>query len=110
MIFDPGLGFAKDAPQSLALLGRARWLRARLGRPLLVGASRKSFLGWATGLPVSERLVPSVAAAVLLAGQGVDVLRVHDVRETRAALTLIAAIRAHGGEADGAAHQAEAAA
>ncbi|MCS6915247.1 MAG: dihydropteroate synthase [Myxococcales bacterium] len=97
VIFDPGLGFAKDAEQSLALLGRLGWLRARLGRPLLVGASRKSFLGWATGLPVQERLIPSVAAAVLAAWQGAAIVRVHDVVETRAALRLVAAVRQAAG-------------
>jgi dihydropteroate synthase len=91
LIFDPGLGFAKDAGQSLRLLERTGWLRERLGRPLLVGASRKSFLGRATGLPVEERLVPSVVAAALAAERGADLLRVHDVAATAAAVRLVAA-------------------
>lgn len=88
ILYDPGLGFAKSAAHSLSLLGQVRRLGALLGRPILIGASRKSFLGHATGLPVSERLVPSVVAALMAAQQGAAVVRVHDVAETRAALTL----------------------
>lgn len=94
LLYDPGLGFAKQAGHSLALLGLVAALRRSLARPLLIGASRKSFLGVATGLPVSERLLPSVVAATLAAEQGADVLRVHDVAETRAALALWSAVRA----------------
>lgn len=96
VIFDPGLGFAKDAAQSLRLLRETGWLRARLGRPLLVGASRKRFLGHATGLPVQDRLVPSAVAAALAAERGADVLRVHDVPATLAALRLVAAVLSGG--------------
>lgn len=95
VLFDPGLGFAKTAAQSLALLGRIAPLRASLGRPLLCGASRKSFLGQATGLPVGERLIPSVTAAVLCAAGGAAAVRVHDVLMTRQALQVVAAVAAH---------------
>ena len=92
VIYDPGLGFAKTAAQSLQLLGQLGRLRAALGGPLLVGASRKSLLGAVTGLPVEERLVPSVVAAVLAAQQGAAIVRVHDVAATRAALELVRAV------------------
>lgn len=92
VIYDPGLGFAKTAAQSLQLLGQVGRLRAGLGGPLLIGASRKSLLGAATGLPVEDRLLPSVVAAVLAAQQGAAIVRVHDVAATRAALQLLAAV------------------
>lgn len=91
VVFDPGLGFAKTAAQSLALLGQIAPLCAALRRPLICGASRKSFLGQATGLPVGERLIPSVAAAVLCAAGGAAAVRVHDVAATRQALQVVAA-------------------
>lgn len=83
--WDPGIGFGKTPPQNFALLAGQGALR-QAGHPLLVGWSRKSSLGIVTDLPVGERLVPSVAAAVLALERGAQVLRVHDVRETVAAL------------------------
>jgi dihydropteroate synthase len=93
LIFDPGLGFAKTAEQSIELLSRTAWLQAQLQAPLLIGASRKSMLGAVTGLPVESRLIPSVVAAAWAAQQGAAIVRVHDVAETRAALKLVAALR-----------------
>lgn len=92
IIVDPGLGFAKTAPQNLALL---RQLRAfhKLGAPLLVGPSRKSFIGAVTGQPAGERVEGTIAAAVICALQGVQVLRVHDVPEIRRALLVTEAIQ-----------------
>lgn len=92
VLYDPGLGFAKTPEQSLQLLGQIARLRAGLGGPLVIGASRKSLLGAATGLPVAERMLPSVVAAVLAAQQGAAVLRVHDVAATRMALSLLHAV------------------
>lgn len=83
--WDPGIGFGKTVEQNFALLARQGELLAD-GYPLVVGWSRKSSLGNVTGLPVNERLAPSLAAALLAAERGAHVLRVHDVRETRAAL------------------------
>jgi dihydropteroate synthase len=94
VIYDPGLGFAKTTEQSLQLLGQIGRLRAALGGPLLIGVSRKSVLGSVTGLPVEERLVPSVVAATLAAQQGAAIVRVHDVAATRAGLQIGAAIAA----------------
>ena len=89
--WDPGIGFGKTVAQNFALLARQRELSAA-GHPLLVGWSRKSSLGSVTGQPVGDRLVPSVAAALLAAERGARVVRVHDVRETVAALKVWAAM------------------
>ncbi len=83
--WDPGIGFGKTPAQNFSLLARQGELLAD-GYPLLVGWSRKSSLGAATGLPVEERLVPSVAAALLAVERGARIVRVRDVRETVAAL------------------------
>jgi len=91
-LLDPGLGFAKGADHSLALLARLEELSG-LGRPLLVGASRKSFLGRLTGAAAPDRLAGSLAAAAWAADHGAAVLRVHDVAETVQALAVWAAIR-----------------
>ena len=82
---DPGIGFGKTVEQNFALLREQRQLLA-LGYPLLAGWSRKSSLGAVTGLDVQDRLVPSVAAAVLAVERGARVVRVHDVAATVAAL------------------------
>lgn len=97
VLFDPGLGFAKHAAHSLALLGQVQELRTALGRPVLIGASRKSFLGAVTGRPVDQRVVASAVAAALAAEQGADIVRVHDVAATRDALAVVRALR--GGHA-----------
>jgi dihydropteroate synthase len=79
LIVDPGLGFAKAPPVSLALLGRLREIRARLGLPLLVGASRKGFIGQVLDQPVERRLEGSLATVALAVAAGADAVRVHDV-------------------------------
>jgi len=81
VVLDPGIGFGKTAEQNLALLGTLPAL-ATLGRPLLVGASRKSFLAATTGEPPARRLPGSLAAAGRAADGGAAILRVHDVAET----------------------------
>jgi len=90
--WDPGVGFGKTPAQNFELLARQSALMAD-GWPLLVGWSRKSSLGAVTGLPVSQRLVPSVAAALLAVERGARIVRVHDVAETVAALKVWAAAR-----------------
>jgi dihydropteroate synthase len=85
---DPGLGFGKSAEQSLELLAHVGELRG-LGYPVVVGASRKSFLGWATGASEpTARVDAGVAAAVYAAERGVAVVRTHDVGPTAQALRL----------------------
>jgi dihydropteroate synthase len=88
---DPGIGFGKTLEHNLELLRRLRELR-ELGRPLVIGASRKSFIGKIDGSGVEERIGGSIAAATLAAAEGADVLRVHDVAETAQALRLAAAV------------------
>jgi dihydropteroate synthase len=83
--WDPGIGFGKTVEQNFALLARQRELLVDR-YPILAGWSRKSSLGAATGQPINDRMVASVAAAVLAADRGARILRVHDVRETVAAL------------------------
>jgi dihydropteroate synthase len=92
---DPGIGFGKTTDHNLELIERLGELR-ELGRPVVLGASRKSFLGRLTGRDVDERLGGSLAAAVLGVARGADVLRVHDVRETREALVVAEAILGEG--------------
>jgi dihydropteroate synthase len=89
---DPGIGFAKTGAQNLVLLRRLREL-AQLGRPLLTGASRKAFIGVATGRAAPDRLFGSVGAAVACALNGTALVRVHDVAATREALAVVDAIR-----------------
>ena len=90
---DPGLGFGKSAEQSLELLVHVGELRS-LGYPVVVGASRKSFLGWALGTDdPGRRLEAGIAAAVVAAERGVALVRTHDVGPTVRALALVRAAR-----------------
>src|SRR6218665_198733 len=95
IVVDPGIGFGKTPEQNFALLAKQPALLA-MGYPLLVGWSRKSSLGAATGLALEQRLVPSVTAAVLAVDRGASVGRVHDVRETVAELGVWAALQQAG--------------
>jgi dihydropteroate synthase len=88
---DPGIGFGKTLEHNLELLRKLGELR-ELGRPLVVGASRKSFIGRIDGSPVGERLGGTIASSVLAAAEGAEVLRVHDVAEARQALTVARAV------------------
>jgi dihydropteroate synthase len=85
VVLDPGIGFGKSVEHNLELLQRQRELLA-LGRPLLVGWSRKSTLGAVTGRDVGDRLTASVAAALAAVQNGAKVIRVHDVAATSDAL------------------------
>jgi dihydropteroate synthase len=95
IVIDPGIGFGKTVAQNFALLARQRELLAS-GYPLLAGWSRKSSLaglaGPAENLKPHERMVPSVAAALLAVERGAAVVRVHDVRETVQALRVLRAL------------------
>lgn len=88
---DPGIGFGKTAAHNMELLRRLGELR-ELGRPLVVGTSRKSFIGRVDGSAAGERLGGTIASSVLAAAEGADVLRVHDVAEMRQALAVAMAI------------------
>lgn len=93
LVVDPGLGFAKAPPVSLAVLGRLRELRARLGLPMLVGASRKGFIGRVLDRPVEDRLEGSLATVALAVADGADLVRVHDVGPSVRVARMAEAIR-----------------
>lgn len=94
IVFDPGIGFGKTVAQNFSLLAQQNVLLSS-GRPLLAGWSRKSSLGKVAGIEdAAQRMVPSVAAAVLAVDRGAAVVRVHDVRDTVAALAVWTAMRA----------------
>ncbi|EJL04229.1 MULTISPECIES: dihydropteroate synthase [Pseudomonas] len=91
IILDPGFGFAKTLGHNLSLFKHMEALHA-LGRPLLVGVSRKSMIGNALGRPVGERLYGGLALAALAITKGARILRVHDVAETMDVVRMIAAV------------------
>lgn len=95
---DPGIGFGKTLEHNLALL-RALPALHELGCAVLVGLSRKSMLGAITGRATDERLAASLAGALWCAARGADIIRVHDVRETRDALRVWRALQAGTGAA-----------
>jgi dihydropteroate synthase len=92
---DPGIGFGKTAGHNLQLLAGIPQL-CRLGCAVVIGASRKSFLGHTLGRASHERLAGSIAAATWAFAHGATVVRAHDVAETRDAARLVAALRAAG--------------
>jgi dihydropteroate synthase len=96
---DPGLGFGKRLRDNLALLARVGELRARLGLPVLVGPSRKSFLGELTGDPPGRRLAATLAACAVGVFAGADAVRVHDVEDARRAVAVARALREAAGAA-----------
>ena len=95
IVLDPGIGFAKRAEHSLTILRHTAALRS-LGRPLLVGPSRKSFVGVVLDLPTEERLEGTAAAAAAAVLYGAHILRVHDVGVMRRVVAVAAAIRSEG--------------
>jgi dihydropteroate synthase len=88
---DPGIGFGKTAQHNFELL-RGLDRLAALGRPLVVGTSRKSFIGRADGSRTDDRLGGTIATSILAAAAGATVLRVHDVREMAEALKVASAV------------------
>jgi dihydropteroate synthase len=91
ILVDPGFGFGKTPEHNLALLRHLDALRS-LGRPVLLGTSRKSTLGRVLDLPPEERLEATIATTALAAAAGVDIVRVHDVRPNARAARLVDAI------------------
>lgn len=93
VVLDPGIGFAKTAEQNLALLASVRRLEERLGRPVLLGPSRKAFIGALLGgVPAAERDAGTVGACVAGLARGARLFRVHDVRAARQALDVAWAV------------------
>ncbi len=95
IVIDPGIGFAKRAEHSLTILRHTAALRS-LGRPLMVGPSRKSFVGAVLDLPTEERLEGTAAAVAAAVLYGANILRVHDVGAMRRVVAVAAAIRSEG--------------
>lgn len=93
VLLDPGYGFAKTLAHNLSLFKHMEQLH-ELGRPLLVGVSRKSMIGQALGREVADRLSGSLGLAALAVAQGASILRVHDVAETIDVVRMIAAVQA----------------
>ncbi|BAQ78740.1 dihydropteroate synthase [Pseudomonas sp. St29] len=91
IVLDPGFGFAKTLQHNLSLFKHMETLHA-LGRPLLVGVSRKSMIGQSLSRPVAERLHGSLALAALAVTKGAKIIRVHDVAETVDVVRMIAAV------------------
>jgi dihydropteroate synthase len=91
IVVDPGIGFGKRLEHNLTLLNRLCEI-AELGYPVLIGPSRKSFIGALTGAPVGDRLEGTLAASALGVAHGASIIRVHDVREAQRALAVTDAI------------------
>lgn len=87
IMIDPGIGFGKTLEHNIEILARLRELR-NIGKPIVIGVSRKSFLGALTGAPVSERLGPSLVAAALATVNSANIIRAHDVAENVQALKI----------------------
>lgn len=101
VLVDPGIGFGKTTAHNLELLANLRQFRS-LGRPVVVGVSRKGFIGQVTGVDQpSDRVIGSATAAALAVANGADIVRVHDVAATVEAVDVAAAIRAAGRRGEG---------
>lgn len=91
IVIDPGIGFGKTVKHNLEIIKKLSELKS-LGRPILIGVSRKSFIGNILNLPLGERLEGSLAATCLAVSKGARIVRTHDVRETRRVVDLTEAI------------------
>lgn len=87
LILDPGIGFGKKAGENCRLIEELEAFKG-FGLPLLVGTSRKSFIGKLTGVPVERRLPATIASSLIAALRGADIVRVHDVAEVKQALLM----------------------
>ncbi|MCX5740497.1 MAG: dihydropteroate synthase, partial [Proteobacteria bacterium] len=96
IVVDPGIGFGKRQQDNLALLANVGWIGERLGKPVLVGPSRKAFLGQLTGDPVDERDVATAAACAVAVFAVANAIRVHDVGAGVRAARVGASLRAAG--------------
>ncbi|MEA3356716.1 MAG: dihydropteroate synthase [Candidatus Bipolaricaulota bacterium] len=94
IIIDPGIGFGKKLEHNLAILREINSLTT-LGPPVLIGLSRKSFLGEILGLPAKSRLEGTIAANAIAVANGVDIIRVHDVKEGKRTVEVARRLRDH---------------
>ena len=92
VIVDPGIGFGKTPDQNVIVLGRLHEIVRALPYPLLVGTSRKSFIGKITGLPVEQRAFGTAASVALAIAAGADIVRVHDVEQLMATVEVADAL------------------
>lgn len=92
IVLDPGIGFGKRLEDNLLIIKRLREFRS-LGYPVLIGTSRKSFIGMLTKEEAGDRLEGTLASVTLAAQNGADIVRVHDVKEARSALKVADAVR-----------------
>ncbi len=92
IIIDPGLGFGKTREHNLEIIKRLADFKV-LGKPILIGPSRKSFIGKVLAAKIEERCAGSLAASVMAACNGANIVRVHDIRETNQALKIFTAIK-----------------
>ncbi len=95
IVIDPGIGFGKDLGHNLEILRRLKELKC-LGRPILVGLSRKNFIGKILNVGIAQRAWGTAAATTFVIGQGADIVRVHDVREIRQAALMADALSRGG--------------
>ena len=91
IILDPGIGFAKTYKMNLEAINRLDLIR-QLGYPVMLGASRKRVVGYALDLPVTERVEGTLATTVIAVMRGCSFVRVHDVKETKRAITMTEAV------------------
>ncbi len=92
IIIDPGIGFGKKLKHNIEIIRGIDYFK-KAGYPVLIGLSRKSFIGELTGLEAKERLMPTLAANAIAIYNGADIIRVHDIRESVAAARTAEAIR-----------------
>jgi dihydropteroate synthase len=92
---DPGIGFGKTVQDNIDLM-KATDVFAETGYPVLIGTSRKSYIGKMSGLEKSDRLIPTVTAGVIAAIGGASVIRVHDVREAKESILYLEALKSNG--------------
>ena len=92
---DPGIGFGKTVQDNIDLM-KATDVFAETGSPVLIGTSRKSYIGKMSGLEKSDRLIPTVTAGVIAAIGGASVIRVHDVREAKESILYLEALKSNG--------------
>lgn len=92
IVIDPGIGFGKSLGHNLEIIKNIDYFK-KIGFPLMIGLSRKSFIGRLSGLKVEERLVPTIAANAIAVYNGADIIRVHDVKEAVTAAEIAYSIR-----------------
>ena len=91
---DPGIGFGKTVQDNIDLM-KSVDVMLRDGYPILIGTSRKSYIGKMPGLETSDRLIPTVTAGIVAALGGASVIRVHDVKEAKESLLYLEAMKSH---------------